>query len=109
MTNPLPVLESCDDCGACCRTVSVPPFRIDHTVNEPEEKGAPEGLLEELLPAWELRLYVSAGTCLWFDEQTLRCRHYDLRPDAGREFEINSPSCLAVRVEANGSRSLSRH
>jgi Fe-S-cluster containining protein len=95
----LPVLRTCDGCGACCRTVSVPPFRIDPDVNEPVLKGVPQTLIDEFLPAWRVRLHVSDSPCLWFDEQSLRCRHYELRPDACREFEINSPSCEAVRRE----------
>lgn len=95
----LPVLDSCEGCGACCRTVSVPPFRIDHLVDELTEKQIPASLREEILPWWEVRLQVTGGPCLWFDERTLRCRHYDLRPDACRDFELNSPSCSAVRQE----------
>lgn len=94
-----PVLNSCDGCGACCRTVSVPPFRIDHLVNEPFERNVPKELIDGFLPAWEVRLFVTESPCLWFDEATLRCRHYELRPQACRDFELNSPSCIAVRQQ----------
>jgi len=98
----LPILESCDGCGACCRTVSVPPFRIDHVVDEPHERQVPQDLIEEFLPAWHVRLFVEASPCLWFDEATRLCRHYELRPQACRDFERNSPSCCEVRkMDAN--------
>ncbi|WP_437224462.1 YkgJ family cysteine cluster protein [Planctomicrobium sp. SH661] len=100
MNAPLPMLESCEGCGACCRTISAPPFRIDHTVNEPRERGVPQDLIDEFLPTWEVRFQVITDRpCLWFDEETLRCRHYDIRPSACREFELNSPSCIGVRHE----------
>jgi Fe-S-cluster containining protein len=99
MNSSLPVLECCDGCGACCRTVTFPPFRIDASVNEALESGVPQHLLEEFLPYWSVRFSLDASHCLWFDEQTRRCRHYELRPQACREFEINSRSCQAVRTE----------
>jgi len=99
MSQALPVLSSCEGCGACCHTVGVPPFRIDRLVNEPIQKQVPDQLLQELLPAWEVRLLVSASPCLWYDPATARCRHYAIRPDACRDFERNSPSCAAARQE----------
>jgi Fe-S-cluster containining protein len=35
--------------------------------------------------------------CLWFDAETLRCRHYDYRPPMCREFEVSEEDCLAWR------------
>ena len=99
MSRNLPVIETCDGCGACCLTVSAPPFQIDYVRNELTEKQVPPELQKTLLPAWEVRLHVTDGPCLWYDEQTQRCGHYDLRPDTCRAFEINSPSCRAVREE----------
>lgn len=93
----LPLLQNCEGCGACCHTVSAPPFRIDHEVDEPRAKGVPQALIDEFLPAWRVRLVSTAAPCVWYDETTRRCRHYDLRPDACRDFELNSPSCIAVR------------
>jgi len=99
MTDPLPVLTSCDGCGACCRTICAPPFRIDHEVNEPEIRNVPQELIEEFLPSWRIRYQVEASPCMWFDETLLRCRHYEWRPTACREFELDSPYCHAVRRE----------
>lgn len=101
MSEDLPILDSCEGCGACCYTVSVPPFRIDSVCNEPEQRQVPAALIEEFLPRWEVRLFVEESPCLWFDTQSLRCRHYHLRPQACRDFEINSPSCIEVRHQFN--------
>lgn len=99
MNAQLPILESCEGCGACCRTISAPPFRIDHLRNEPQERGVPQHLIDEFLPAWQIRFQVSDVACMWFDETTLQCRHYEIRPTACRDFELNSPYCHAVRDE----------
>lgn len=95
----LPVLESCDGCGLCCHTVSLPPFRIDFEMNEPEHRGVPEILRDEFLLLWERRFEIEDDFCLWFDPELLKCRYYDLRPQACRDFELNSSSCQAVRRE----------
>ncbi|WP_437185780.1 YkgJ family cysteine cluster protein [Planctomicrobium sp. SH668] len=95
----LKVLQDCGGCGACCRTVSAPPYRIDHEYNELAIRNVPQELVDEILPAWEIRLRVSDSPCPWFDESTLRCSHYEIRPTACRDFELNSPSCYAVRLE----------
>lgn len=92
------LLTNCDGCGACCRHMIVPPFRDR---NEPRSKHVPDTLITELLPLWEVRLHLPEQPCLWFDSESARCRHYELRPDACREFEINSPSCLACREKWN--------
>lgn len=95
----LPLLDSCDGCGACCRHMIVPPFALSGGRNEAAEKGVPEELLEELLPLWQVRLQLPESACLWYDAATARCRHYQLRPAACREFEINSGPCHASRAK----------
>lgn len=90
----LPLLESCDGCGACCRHLIVPPFQ---NRDEWDRLHVPPELIDEFLPLWEVRFYLAEQPCLWYDPETDRCRHYELRPQACREFEINSPSCMACR------------
>lgn len=92
-----PILENCEGCGACCRMMVVPPFRRDATIDEFQNKQIPQGLLNEILPDWEVRFLLPERPCSWFDENSGRCRHYELRPEACRDFAINSPSCLACR------------
>ncbi len=95
----LPVLDSCDDCGACCRHMIAPPFVITPERDEPAEKGVPPHLIEAFLPRWHTRLLAPEQPCCWFDSASLRCLHYELRPDACRDFSINSPSCRASRIK----------
>jgi len=35
--------------------------------------------------------------CLWYDEATRRCRHYEHRPTTCREFKIGCEGCLSHR------------
>jgi Fe-S-cluster containining protein len=108
----LPVIDSCDDCGACCLVVTHPPFyRIfDGDGEEAWERLKREcpGIIAALIGDQEKRradgrpLY---GTpCVWFDEPTRRCRHYEFRPRACREFEIGSPDCHDARRRAGISQ-----
>ena len=77
----------------------VPPFVMSGGRNEAAEKEVPQHLIDEFLPRWQVRLQVSESPCLWYDEQTARCEHYNLRPDACRTFEIDSPSCHESRAK----------
>jgi Fe-S-cluster containining protein len=79
----------------------VPPFVLSGGRNEAAEKGVPPDWLQDLLPLWQLRLQLPEAPCVWFDPATARCRHYDLRPDACRAFEINSGPCHASRAKWN--------
>ena len=99
MTPDLPLLESCDGCGACCRHLIVPPFIMSGGRNEAEEKGVPPELIEEWLPRWRVRFELPESPCSWYDPATARCLHYAMRPDACRAFEINSAACRASRME----------
>ncbi len=93
----LPVLKNCEGCGACCQHMIVPPFIINATQNEPQQRGVPTELLEELLPLWEVRFHLKERPCVWYVPETKQCRYYELRPQACRDFELNSPSCHACR------------
>lgn len=93
----LPVLSSglvtdCGGCGACCMELSVPPF-LDEIDFLPRE------LQQEVIVA---RLEESGRSsqglpCIWFDPQTLKCRHYEHRPNICREFETGGDCCLETR------------
>jgi Fe-S-cluster containining protein len=104
----LPVITSCDGCGAWCLVVTLPPFRR-------EFDGSGEDAWQRL--GWErpeLRAALLAaerarregggpdyGTpCLWYDAATGRCRHYDYRPRACRAFEVGGIDCRDARRRA---------
>ena len=38
--------------------------------------------------------------CVWYDPATDRCRHYDLRPRACRDFALGSIDCRDARRRA---------
>jgi len=37
--------------------------------------------------------------CLWLDQETLKCKHYDQRPEICRDFVRGGEECLRVRNE----------
>lgn len=92
-TSELPVIASCDSCGACCMLTPLPPFEPgeDAMYDIPDE--AARLIRKRIDPGQEFdRL-----PCVWFDSTALRCRFYDIRPSACRRFEINSPLCRISR------------
>jgi uncharacterized protein len=104
----LPVIDSCDGCGACCLVVTEPPF---YRVFGEEGEEAWERLKQERPDIFaELRADYQArqadggpfyGTpCLWFDAQTRKCRHYEFRPLACQQFEIDGIDCHDARRRA---------
>ena len=108
MPNLLPVIESCDGCGACCLVVTSPPFRrvFDEGGEEAWERlrwDRPD-LRAAVLAADRARRAngdPSFGTpCLWYDAESRRCRHHDLRPSACRAFEIGAGDCRDARRRA---------
>ncbi|MFO0953464.1 MAG: YkgJ family cysteine cluster protein [Isosphaeraceae bacterium] len=104
----LEVVDSCDGCGACCRFVSLPPYRREFDGDGEEfwerlRRERPD-LLAAILDEHSARRAEGAplyGTpCLWYDPATAGCRHYDLRPRACRQFEVGSVDCLDARRRA---------
>jgi Fe-S-cluster containining protein len=111
-SNSLPVIESCDGCGACCQVVTSPPFYrvFDECGEDAWERLRRErpDLLAALLADSKARRASggpSFGTpCLWFDVATGRCRHYELRPQACRAFEMGGVDCRDARRRAGVGR-----
>ena len=108
MRGALPVIESCEGCGACCRVVTSPPFR--RIFNEGGEEAwerlrwdRPD-LLAEILAAEAARKASGepsfGSPCLWFDAGSGRCRHHELRPRDCREFAVGGVDCLDARRRA---------
>ena len=107
-TDRLTVVTDCDDCGACCRVVTLPPFRrvFDEGGEEGWERlgwdrpdlraeflGAERALKEQGRPTF-------GSPCLWYDGDSARCRHHELRPRACREFEVGGLDCTDARRRA---------
>lgn len=89
----LPVIENCDDCGACCMSTPVPPF----APGEDAAYALPPEALETLQQRRQVEQEFERMPCAWFDSESRRCRHYEFRPEACRRFEINSDLCRLSR------------
>ncbi len=111
----LPVIDSCEACGACCQVVTRPPFdRVFDTDGEDAwerlKADRPEILAEFLA---DYRASRAAGgpyfgtPCIWLDAVTLRCRHYTI----GHERAGRSKSGGRTAETRGGERELaeSRH
>jgi len=117
----LPV-TNCDNCGACCRGMGTPPgfaafYPIDGVIAEWAEGTEDHELwlrfkADRPEAEAELQAYydgVKDGTivdrtagydlpCLWYDEATKRCRHYEYRPTTCREaLQPGDEDCLRIR------------
>jgi uncharacterized protein len=104
----LAVIESCEGCGACCQVVTQPPFysvfgEIGEDSWERLKADRPD-LLAALLADYKARRAsggpFSGTPCFWFEAETGRCRHYDYRPLACREFEVGDVDCRDARRRA---------
>ncbi len=104
----LPIIDSCDGCGVCCLVVTHPPF---YSVFEEYGEEAWERLKRErrdllLEIVVDHRARRASGSplvgtpCLWYDQETRRCKHYEYRPLACREFEVGGEDCHDARRRA---------
>lgn len=85
----LPVIDNCDDCGACCFSAGIPPFDPEETVSLPPD------IMSELV------MYQSAGRepgmiCAWLNSDR-KCSHHKYRPKSCRDFAVGSKMCVSVR------------
>jgi Fe-S-cluster containining protein len=88
---PLPLI-SCDNCGACCEQMGLPPFTtVEYSTLPPSIAATMDTIVPEGSP------------CIWLENG--RCKHYDHRPAVCREFEVGGIHCLVWRerhgMEAN--------
>ena len=81
-------VTNCDGCGACCRNQPFPPF------TQRDGDDLPGHIVDELLGAGKRE---DSDACLWLDEVTGRCKHYEYRPMLCREFELGGDVCLYAR------------
>lgn len=107
----LPIIQSCDNCGACCRNQPCPPgFHHIHTgctdlawAEDVEIIAAAPAEVRESLRQWfaeRERLddwkVIDGQPCCWLTEDG-RCRHYEHRPTLCREMEVGSEGCRVSR------------
>lgn len=93
----LPVIDSCDGCGACCSLMMMPPFE-----DEDDAMYVPPELEAELDEVWQASLSDPTLSrigkpCFWFNVETRKCKHYEFRPAICRRFEIGNPICREDR------------
>lgn len=93
MSEALPQIVSCDRCAACCKRTPVPPFQP----GEEAVWNVPAWMLEPVHERIRRDEHFELLPCVWLDEATLRCRHYEFRPQACRDFEPGSPLCQLSR------------
>lgn len=93
MSRALPPILSCDHCGACCRRTPIPPFQP----GEESVWNVPTWMLEPVHERIRRDEHFELLPCVWLDLSTLRCRHYEFRPQACRDFEIGSTLCRLSR------------
>ena len=109
MSDALPIIESCENCGACCFEQQSPPgFAMLLSQPHLAEGDSPFAEDFERLQALpetamaELRTYLADlldgkepadGVCIWLDRERNRCRYHEQRPSTCRDFEIDSPEC----------------
>ena len=89
---------NCDGCGVCCLAMGYPHFRRD--ADYAIWKGLPEELKREVDDHLATLTDLGLGKpCIWFDDETKQCRHYEHRPQLCRDFEIGNPHCLRLREQ----------
>lgn len=103
---------SCDGCGACCMMQQSPPMYV-YWLDIPESEenrddedwrcanALPEPLKEELREYRRRRRDGEPDSddlaCIWLDQSTMKCKHYEHRPSICRDFQVGSDECLGWR------------
>ena len=96
----LPIIDSCDDCGACCMGMCSPPFI---TKDDPEYKALPgdvKASYDRGMEGREAANWVDNVPCFWLNLETRKCTHYEHRPEVCRNGLVrNDHGCHAWREE----------
>jgi uncharacterized protein len=107
----LPVITSCEGCGACCQVVTLPPFRCGFDEHEDAWErlkwDCPELCAELLARERALKMDgapLFGSPCLWYDAARCACMHYEFRPRACREFAMDGQDCHDARRRAGLDR-----
>ncbi|MCA9065199.1 MAG: YkgJ family cysteine cluster protein [Planctomycetaceae bacterium] len=89
----LPVIENCENCGACCLRTPIPPY-------QPGEEGRfeiPAERWQQITDRISADQQFDLQPCVWFNRDSRQCECYDIRPQACRDFEIGSDLCRLSR------------
>jgi uncharacterized protein len=89
----LPVISSCDGCAACCMRTPIPPFQPGESV----ARDVPAELMVPIDQRIEADQHFNLLPCVWLNPETRRCQHYELRPQACRDFELGTDLCRLSR------------
>lgn len=109
-------IDSCDNCGACCRGQESPPGyllllhfepdldRLDDpdVVRLREMPGEARREIEdyiERLRRGEMPYHAIWPACLWYDPNRRSCRWHEWRPEICRDFAVGSQECREWRQE----------
>jgi Fe-S-cluster containining protein len=103
---PLPVINSCDNCGACCTGQAALPIHLvsknKDTRLDPVSPLPPE-LASELQAIIDGYMANNSwpddgSPCIWYDADTRRCKHYTHRPILCRDaVKVGDESCRRWR------------
>lgn len=109
----LPIVNDCDNCGACCFEQGSPPgylvimsgsawapVDVRRFAKVPAEAKAEIEAYRKALIAGTVEGN-GDGPCCWLDRSTNRCRWYEHRPSICRELEPGSDGCHTWRAEYN--------
>ena len=97
MSVSLPVISNCDDCGACCMgQAGLPASWFVSPVIPSGRTASGKSLPNELRKQLQaiVQQWLNSGfpaddsPCIWFDQKSRRCRHYEYRPDLCRDAVI---------------------
>lgn len=103
MKHSLPMVTSCEGCGACCTEQAALPI---HLVGEKFRlepvSPLPESLKAELRDAVERFLRdgfpPDGSPCIWYDAEKRQCKHYEHRPELCRdEVTVGDEACRRWR------------
>lgn len=94
MTKPaLSLIENCEGCSACCQRTPVPPFEPGEEV----ARDVPELALQPIRDRIARDEQFELLPCVWLNPDNGLCRHYELRPQACRDFAPGSQLCQLCR------------
>lgn len=108
----LPIIDNCDNCGACCRHMRTPPHIVygnpdgswgnyggsasaDYHWLTTAPAEAQKARLDRIKASYQD--IPDESPCAWLDLKTMRCKWHEHRPSVCRDFEVGGEACVATR------------